>query len=135
MAPHLSNDEFFTSLLTLLTSTSQKTKGSVYLTQKRLSTTSSTDPSITEGSILVRATDGRTQNPKPTKTAEGTTKVTKNKKTAAPKAKLSTVVSQADLEAFFVRYADICKAGMVGLKKRDRSAKKKGKAKAKSGKA
>jgi signal recognition particle subunit SRP14 len=121
--------------LTLLTSTSQKTKGSVYLTQKRLSTTSSTDPSITEGSILVRATDGRTQNPKPTKTAEGTTKVTKNKKTAAPKAKLSTVVSQAGLEAFFVRYADICKAGMVGLKKRDRSAKKKGKAKAKSGKA
>lgn len=34
-----------------------------------------------------------------------------------------------------MKYADICKAGMVGLKKRDRSAKKKGKAKAKSGKA
>ena len=80
----------------------------------------------------MRATDGRTQNPKP---SQEDSKVTKNKKTTAPKAKLSTVVSPADLEAFFVRYADICKAGMVGLKKRDRSAKKKGKAKAKSGKA
>ncbi|EEA24993.1 hypothetical protein TMatcc_008094 [Talaromyces marneffei ATCC 18224] len=131
MAPHLSNDEFFASLTTLLTSTSKKTQGSVYLTQKRL-TSSSTDPSITEGSILVRATDGKTQNPKPSKTTDNT-KVTKKK--AAPKSKLSTVVSPADLEAFFVKYADICKAGMVGLKKRDRSAKKKGKAKTKSGKA
>lgn len=83
----------------------------------------------------MRATDGKTQNPKPTKAAEGasTSKVTKNKKVA--KIKLSTIVSPADLEAFFVRYADICKTGMAGLKKRDRSAKKKGKAKAKSGKA
>ncbi|KAF5017952.1 hypothetical protein F66182_10087, partial [Fusarium sp. NRRL 66182] len=104
MAPHLSNDEFFASLSSLLTSTSQKTQGSVYLTQKRLTTTASsfTDPSITEGSILVRATDGKTQNPKPTKAAEGasTSKVTKNKKVA--KIKLSTIVSPADLEAFFV---------------------------------
>lgn len=80
----------------------------------------------------MRATDGRTQNPKPSKE---TAKVSKNKKAAVPKSKVSTVVSPADLEAFFVRYADICKAGMGGLKKRDRSAKKKGKAKAKTGKA
>jgi signal recognition particle subunit SRP14 len=43
--------------------------------------------------------------------------------------KLSTIVSPQDLEAFYAKYAEICKAGMVGLKKRDRSAKKKGKAK------
>lgn len=78
----------------------------------------------------MRVTDGKTQNPKPSKEDA---KVSKSKKVT--KSKLSTVVSPADLEAFFVRYADICKAGMVGLKKRDRSAKKKGKAKAKSGKA
>ena len=35
-----------------------------------------------------------------------------------------------DLEAFFVRYAEVCKLGMSGLKKRDRSkAKEKLKAK------
>jgi signal recognition particle subunit SRP14 len=29
-----------------------------------------------------------------------------------------------DLEAFYTRYADVCKAGMTGLKKRDRSKRK-----------
>lgn len=39
---------------------------------------------------------------------------------------------QADeLEEFFVKYAEIWKAGMSGLKKRDRSGRKKGKAKKK----
>ena len=28
------------------------------------------------------------------------------------------------LESFFVRYGEVCKGGMQGLKKRDRSAKK-----------
>jgi signal recognition particle subunit SRP14 len=32
-----------------------------------------------------------------------------------------------------VRYADVCKARMTGMKKRDRSARKKGKAKGKGG--
>jgi signal recognition particle subunit SRP14 len=54
-------------------------------------------------------------------------KVTKKPKAA--KTKISTVVAPADLEAFYARYADVCKAGMTGMKKRDRSAKKKGKAK------
>lgn len=42
---------------------------------------------------------------------------------------------QADeLEGFFTRYADVWKAGMGGLKKRDRSGRKgKGKAKKKKG--
>ncbi len=38
--------------------------------------------------------------------------------------KLSTVVQPNDLDAFFVRYAEVCKAGMGALKKRDRSKKK-----------
>jgi signal recognition particle subunit SRP14 len=44
--------------------------------------------------------------------------------------KFSTVVQPHDLESFYVRYADICKAGMAALKPRDRS-KKKAKAKKK----
>lgn len=41
------------------------------------------------------------------------------------KIKLSTVVQPQDLESFFARYAEICKAGMSALKKRDRSKRKK----------
>ena len=42
------------------------------------------------------------------------------------KLKISTVVSQDELEEFFGKYGEVCKGGMQGLKKRDR---KKAKAK------
>ena len=65
--------------------------------------------------IIIHATNG---NPK----------VQRNGKWVAAKTtqrtKLSTVVQPNDLEAFFVRYAEVCKAGMGALKKRDRSKKK-----------
>ena len=62
--------------------------------------------------IIIRATNGKSKDKK------------------AKKVKLSTVVESDALEAFFVRYAEVCKAGMSGLKKRDRSkAKEKLKAK------
>ena len=49
--------------------------------------------------------------------------------------KLSTVVAPDDLEVFFTRYAEVWKAGMSGLKKRDRSGRKaKAKGKKKKGK-
>lgn len=44
--------------------------------------------------------------------------------------KISTVVQPSELETFYARYAEVCKAGMTGLKKRDRKLKK---AKAKGG--
>ncbi len=47
--------------------------------------------------------------------------------------KFSTVVQAEELEGFFARYADVCKGGMAGLKKRDRSGRKKGKKKGKGG--
>lgn len=50
-------------------------------------------------SLLIRATDGKHKS----------------------KVRLSTVVTAEDLEGFFSRYAEVCKAGMSGLKKRDRS--------------
>lgn len=56
----------------------------------------------------------------------------KSKAKRGDKVKLSTVVPADGLEAFFTRYAEVCKGGMSGLKKRDRSkAKEKLKAKKK----
>jgi len=64
--------------------------------------------------ILIRATNG------------------KSKEKRDKKVKLSTVVESDALESFFAKYAEICKVGMSGLKKRDRSkAKEKLKAKKK----
>lgn len=47
------------------------------------------------------------------------------------KKKVSTIVELSDIDSFYSRYADVCKAGMVGMKKRDRSGRKKAKAKGK----
>ena len=55
----------------------------------------------------------------------------KSKDKIKDKIKLSTVVQADELEAFFVKYAEVWKAGMSGLKKRDRSGRKKGKGKKK----
>lgn len=68
--------------------------------------------------ILIRATDGNTQN---------------QERKKSQKVKLSTVVQPDDLEAFFQRYAEVAKAGMTSLKKRDRSKRKKVKGKKKGG--
>lgn len=65
--------------------------------------------------VLIRATNG------------------KSKRSKSDRVKLSTVVQPEELEGFFVRYADCCKAGMQGLRKRDRKAKKKDKGKKKKG--
>jgi signal recognition particle subunit SRP14 len=69
-------------------------------------------------SILIRATDGNTNTPNLKK--EGKDKVAKK----SQKIKLSTIVQPDEIEAFYVRYAEICKAGMTGLKKRDRRGRK-----------
>lgn len=54
----------------------------------------------------------------------------KSKKKRDSKTKLSTIVESDALETFYTRYMEVCKAGMSGLKKRDRSkAKEKLKAK------
>ncbi|KAE8356591.1 signal recognition particle, SRP14 subunit [Aspergillus coremiiformis] len=124
MPPHLGHEEFFSSLADLLSKASQKARGSVFLTQKPLidSTASSEDKSSSRPSILIRATDGNTNAPNP--------KNNKVEKKTVSKVKLSTIVAPEDLEAFYTRYAEVCKTGMTGLKKRDR---KKGKAKGKGG--
>jgi signal recognition particle subunit SRP14 len=65
--------------------------------------------------VLIRATDG------------------KSKEHRKEKIKLSTVVDPDALEGFYARYAEVCKAGMQALKKRDRSGRKKAKAKKRKG--
>ncbi|OOQ85010.1 putative signal recognition particle 14kD protein [Penicillium brasilianum] len=110
--------QFFTSLADLLSKTSQKARGSVFLSQKPLIDGVSTAPP----SILIRATDGNTNAPNP-KSESKNGKITK-KASSKDKIKFSTVVNASDLEAFYTRYADICKARMTGLKKRDRSKRK-----------
>lgn len=47
------------------------------------------------------------------------------------KIKLSTIVQPDQLDAFYERYAEACRAGMSGLKKRDRKKGKKDKKKKK----
>ena len=70
--------------------------------------------------LIVRATNGRsTKSDKKTKNPE--------------KPKLSTIVQPDDIEAFFTRHAEVCRAGMQSLKKRDRSKRKKDKGKKKKG--
>ena len=56
--------------------------------------------------IIVRATNG------------------KSKEHRDKKIKLSTIVDADALEGFFAKYAEVCKLGMSGLKKRDRSKQK-----------
>lgn len=67
--------------------------------------------------IIVRATDGKSQS--------------EDRKKNKDKVKLSTIVQPADIEAFFARYAEVCKGEMQSLKKRDRSKRKKDKSKKK----
>ncbi|KAK4613487.1 hypothetical protein CLAFUW4_08820 [Fulvia fulva] len=126
MPDHLGHDEFFTHLTSLIDKTQQKGHGSVYLTQKRLTYDPTQHPPTPKSlddlsdlnppdplPLIIRATDGKSQS----------TDRKKNKH----KIKLSTLVQPDDLEAFFTRYADVCKAGMQSLKKRDRSKRKKDK--------
>ncbi|KAK7552529.1 signal recognition particle, SRP9/SRP14 subunit [Phyllosticta citricarpa] len=126
--PHISNDEFFAKLTDLFNSRRAKDHGSIYLTQKRLTydpiapTSPSAAAERTQAAlqddplwdthppsplpVIVRATDG------------------KSKPRRGDKVKLSTLVQPDALDAFYARYADVCKAGMTALKPRDRSKRK-----------
>ena len=114
--------QFFSSLTNLLTITSQKAQGSIYLVQKPLLDNANNNGNSTETSppprpsILIRATDGNTHSSNP-----------KKHETTSTKVKISTVVSPEGLDAFYSRYAEVCKLGMSGLKKKQRKRKAKAK--------
>jgi signal recognition particle subunit SRP14 len=46
---------------------------------------------------------------------------------------MSTIVEAADLAGFYARYAEVCKKGMEGLRKRDKKKAKKRKGKGGAG--
>lgn len=74
------------------------------------------DDSSASYPVIVRATNGKSGDDRK----------------AGKKVKLSTVVASGALDGFYARYAEICKAGMLALKPRDRS-KRKTKGKKKKG--
>ncbi|PGH35287.1 signal recognition particle subunit SRP14 [[Emmonsia] crescens] len=131
--PHLSNDEFFTALKALLTTQSTKALGSVFLTQKRLPTTSISSPS--EDTTSTSTSTPTPTTPSPTLAPAPILVRATNGRHKGAKSKVSTIVQPDDIEGFFVKYAELCKMGMVGMKKRDRSGRKKGKGKGAKGKA
>jgi signal recognition particle subunit SRP14 len=69
--------------------------------------------------VIIRASDGETQS--------------KNRVKNKDHVKISTIVQPDDLEGFFTRYADVCKASMLSLRKRDRRKRKADKGKKKKG--
>lgn len=87
-----------------------------YGTSAAVPTKNTADASIdsTEGApsttypVLIRATNGKSGDARK----------------AGEKVKLATLVDSDALEAFYARYAEICKAGMLALKPRDRSKRK-----------
>jgi signal recognition particle subunit SRP14 len=66
---------------------------------------------------LVRATNGKS----------------KPHRKLGEKEKMATVVEAADLSGFYTRYAEVCKKGMEGLRKRDKKKAKKRKGKGGAG--
>ncbi|KIW43424.1 uncharacterized protein PV06_04531 [Exophiala oligosperma] len=110
----LSNEKFLSGLAQLFNSTHSQAHGSVFLTQKPLST------EIPSSQILIRATNGLS-------------KAHRTPKTKSTKLRLATVVETAGLDTFYTRYAEVCKKGMEALRKRDKKkAKEKAKAKKKN---
>ncbi|KAK3384746.1 signal recognition particle, SRP9/SRP14 subunit [Podospora didyma] len=114
---HLSHDEFFIKLAALFMTRKDKDHGKVYLSQKRLS----------YGQDIPQPTE---ENPFPDLHIDSTLPVLirahngKSKPKRGEKTKLSTVVNTDDLEAFYGKYAEVCKAGMLALKPRDRTKRK-----------
>ncbi|KAK1826840.1 signal recognition particle, SRP9/SRP14 subunit [Podospora conica] len=111
----LSQDEFFTKLTTLFAARKGSDHGEIFLSQKRYAHDSEPNPippaDLPPAPILIRASDGKSAGKK------------------SEKAKISTLVSPDDIEAFYARYADVCKTGMAALKPRDRTKRRKGKGK------
>ncbi|KAF3920886.1 hypothetical protein ABW21_db0206295 [Orbilia brochopaga] len=103
--PHPTPDDLKDDLLALLTSTPAPT------------VITSEDPTASSPSlpILIRATNGKSNDPR----HDG------------KHVKLSTVVEEEQMEAFFARYAEAWKQGLTALKKKVRKGKKSKKVKKK----
>ena len=108
----------------------------MHLVQKRLNFETSAAPSSPTKVADNPLWDTHPENPLPILIRASNNKSDKRPGTDREnidKIKISTVVQPDDLDAFFVRYAEACRAGMSGLKKRDKKKGKKDKKKKKKG--
>ncbi|KAH6643951.1 signal recognition particle, SRP14 subunit [Boeremia exigua] len=131
---HLSNDEFFTQLANLFEHNRTKGHGSVYLTQKRLTFDSALTPATPTKVADDPLWDTHPEAPLPVLIRASNNKSDKKAGTDrqdVAKIALSTIVNPGDIDTFYTRYAETCKAGMSSLKKRDRKKGKKDKKKKK----
>jgi signal recognition particle subunit SRP14 len=139
-SPSESQFQFFAKLSDLFAANRANGHGSIYLTQKRMVYNTDADTSMQGADdplwdehpehplpVIIRANTSKSKAFTPGTEKAGITR--KDKK----KVKVSTIVQPADLDSFFAKYAEACKAGMTALKKRDRSKRKKDKKKKKGG--
>lgn len=106
MQKRLDNQQFLSTLADLLKTSNEL--GSVYLEQKRLTKTGADtvlDATSAPYPVLFRATDGA--------------------KTKAKRVKISTIVTSEDLDNFWTGYTDALKAGMAGLRRKDKKKQRK----------
>ncbi|KAJ4346993.1 uncharacterized protein N0V89_010927 [Didymosphaeria variabile] len=110
-----------------MNTTAKKGHGTVYLSQKRLAFDTESQPQTPTKVADDPLWDTHPENPLPILIRAHNNKSSKRSGTdrdIIPRTSLSTVVQPDQLDAFFVQYAEVCKAGMSGLKKRDRRGKK-----------
>ncbi|KAG8162890.1 hypothetical protein KVR01_007368 [Diaporthe batatas] len=118
---HISHDEFFNKLGDLFTSRKGKDHGSVFLTQKRIPDSSAPEPTAKDALADIKDSEGGASYPVLVRATNGKSG---DDRKAGQRVKLATVVQSDDLDAFYARYAEICKAGMLALKPRVRTKRK-----------
>lgn len=117
----LNNTEFISKVESLLTS--NEGKSSVYFTQKRLST-----PLEKEAIDLVKDLSSNVvDHPPAYATNTQNYPVLIRFTTGKKESKISTVVEAANLDEFWLEYAQVLKTGFVGLKKKEKKKAKKSK--------
>ncbi|KAF8424138.1 signal recognition particle 14kD protein [Tirmania nivea] len=119
----LSNEEFFQKLGQLFATTTKQEFGSVFLTQKRLIPHNQGSDEKPQEDTLADLTLAETPGPVLIRATNGASKENRN-----AKIKFSTLVEPDAIDAFYVRYAEVCKTGMTALKKKNRKKKNKKKA-------
>jgi signal recognition particle subunit SRP14 len=120
--------QFFAQLNNLFEYNRTKGHGTVYLSQKRLAFDTESQPQTPTKVADDPLWDTHPEHPLPILIRAHNNKSSKRGETDREdiaKISLSTIVQPAQLDAFFVQYAEACKAGMSGLKKRDRTKRRK----------
>lgn len=114
----LNNTEFIARVGDLLTLNDGKS--SVYFTQKRLSVPLDKAPLDQVNDL----SSNTVEHPSNFKTNTDTYPVLLRVTQGPKESKISTVVEPENLDLFWLEYTQVLKTGMVGLKKREKKAKK-----------